>query len=232
MMKSKPNIFKRLYVSSAIALASLGTVSLLAAPSAFAQEPAAAAEGRQFGAKAGEQVLEAQNLMSSNQFSAAVNILNTVLTMPELNPYEKSTIYQMQGACYYELNQYSQAIQGFENAINAGGLLPNEVDNLRVNISQLLIANGQYARGAQMLEDWNRRGGNLKPSHIDLLVQAWVQAENYSRALPWAERWFNAASPKERKHFDLMNFLYVYLDMPDKQANIAKQMHDRWPSGD
>ena len=155
--------------------------------------------------------------------------LNEALAIPELNAYEKSTIYQMQGAVYYELNNYQQAISGFENAINAGGLLPNEQDNLRVNIAQLLIGNGQYARGAQMLEDWNRRGGQLKPNHIDMLVQAWVQAENYNKALPWAERWFAAASPKERKHFDLLNFLYNNLKMPGKQADIVKEMIAKWP---
>jgi tetratricopeptide (TPR) repeat protein len=62
-----------------------------------------------------------------------------------------------------------------------------------------------------------------------LLVQAWVEAEDYRRALPWAEKWFNTASPKERKHFDLLNFLYNNLEMPGKQADIVKQMIQKWP---
>jgi len=115
-------------------------------PMAQAQAPV---EGRQFGAKAGEPVLEAQNMMTANNFSGAVAKLNEVLQLPELNPYERGTVYQMLGACYYELNQYGPAISNFENAINSGGLLPNETDSLRVNIAQLLIGNGQYAQGAQ-----------------------------------------------------------------------------------
>jgi len=149
--------------------------------------------------------------------------------MPDLNAYERSTIYQMQGASYYALDQYGPAISAFENAINAGGLLPNEADSLRVNIAQLMIGNGQYAQGAQMLENYLNRGGQSKPAYTEMLVQAWVQSENYSKALPWAEKWFRAASPKERKHFDLMNFLYNNLGMQGRQADIVKQMINRWP---
>ena len=57
-----------------------------------------------------------------------------------------------------------------------------------------------------------------------MLTQAWVQSENYSRALPWAEKWFNSANPKERKHFDLMNFLFNNLGQQGRQADIVKQM--------
>ncbi len=237
MIHTKRNIsFKRLLMIGTMVFATSGIISAVMVEEAHAQrnrgndsQKEAPEEGRQFSSKAGEKVLEAQNLMTNDNFSGALGILNDVLTLPELNPYEKSTIYQMQGAVYYELNNYQQAIQGFENAISAGGLLPNEIDNLRVNIAQLLIGNGQYARGAQMLEDWNRRGGQLKPTHIEMLTQAWVQSENYTRALPWAERWFNNASPKERKHYDLLNFLYNNLQMPGKQADIVKDMIGRWP---
>jgi len=191
-----------------------------------AEQPA---EGRQFGAKAGAVVNEALEFMNADQYSAAISSLNKALAIPDLNAYEKSTIYQMLGSAYYEMNNYGQTITQWESAISAGGLLPNERSNLRVNIAQLLIANGQPARGAQMLEDWNRAGGQLKPKHIEYLWQAWSQAENYRRALPWAEKWFNSARPKERKHYDLLNFMYNNLNMPAKQADIAKQMINRWP---
>lgn len=191
-----------------------------------AEEPT---EGRQFSAKAGAIVNEALTFMNEEKNSEGLASLNKALALPKLNAYEKATIHQMRGSAYYELDQYGPAIQAFEDAISSGGLLPKESSNLRVNIAQLLIANGEPARGAQMLEDWNRAGGVLSPKHIEYLWQAWSQAENYSRALPWAQKWFEAASPKERKHFDLLNFMYNNLNMPAKQADIVKQMITRWP---
>ena len=56
-----------------------------------------------------------------------------------------------------------------------------------------------------------------------------MQAEDYRRALPWAEKWFNRASPKERRHFDLLNFLFNNLGMQGRQADIVKEMIGRWP---
>ena len=222
---------KKSSLKTLIAATALALVAVSASPSFMASDGTAFAqeEGRQFSAKAGEAVNEALQMINSNQHSAALSQLSNVLTQPDLNAYERSTVYQMQGSSYYELDQYGPAISAFQNAINAGGLLPNEADSLRVNIAQLMIANGQYAQGAQALENYLNRGGQQKPQYTEMLVQAWVQSENYSKALPWAERWFNAASPKERKHFDLMNFLYNNLGQQGRQADIVKQMINRWP---
>lgn len=217
------------------AVACFGLMATLA-PTADAQrargndsQASAPAEGRQFSSAAGEKVNEALQFMNSNQFGPALSKLSEALAIPELNGYERSTIYQMQGSAYYEQNQYGPAISAFENAINAGGLLPNEVSSLRLNIAQLLIANGQNREGATMLENYINQGNPVKPQYVDMLVGAWVQSEDYRRALPWAERWFNEASPKERKHFDLLNFLYNNLGMSGKQADIVLQMINRYP---
>lgn len=234
-MRSKSSFsLKRLMATSCIAMALTGIVSVTFIPDAHAQrtrksdEPAPS-EGRQFSSKAGQVVNEALTLINESQHNAALSKLNEALSIDPLNAYERATIYQMQGASYYELNQYGAAITAFENSINSGGLLPNEADSLRVNVAQLLIANGQYAEGAQKLENYLNNGGQQKPQYVEMLTQAWVQSDNYSRALPWAQKWFDQASPKERKHFDLLNFLYNNLGQPGKQADIVKQMINRWP---
>lgn len=218
-------LFKQILCTGAAAILSVSTLSMVLPATAHAQ----AQEGRQFGAKAGEIVNEALQFLNGNQYSAAASKLNQAIALPELNAYERSTIYQMLGSSQYEMNQLGAAITSFQNSINAGGLLPNEADGLRVNIAQLMIANGQYAQGAQALENYLNRGGQQKPAYIDMLVSAWVQSDNYSKALPWAEKWFRAASPKERKHFDLLNFLYNNLGMQGRQADIVKEMIGRWP---
>jgi len=223
---TRKSSLKKLIAATAIALiaVSASPTFMVSSGTALAQE-----QGRQFSAKAGEAVNAALQLINSNQHSAAVGQLSTVLSIPDLSPYERATVYQMQGSSYYELDQLGQAISSWENAINSGGLLPNEADSLRVNIAQLMIANGQYAQGAQALENYLNRGGQQKPQYVEMLTQAWVQSENYSKALPWAQKWFNNASPKERKHFDLMNFLFNNLGMQGRQADIVKQMINRWP---
>ena len=214
---------KHILGTSALALLTAGFVSVAMSAPAHAQE------SRQFSSAAGELVNSALQSINSEQHQSALSQLSSALALPELNSYERSIIYQMQGSSYYELNQFGQAISAFENAINAGGLLPNEAAALEVNIAQLLIGNGQYAQGAQRLENYLNNGGERKPKYTEFIMQAWVQADNYARALPWAEQWFAAANPKERRHFDLMNFLYNNLGQTGRQADIVKEMINRWP---
>jgi len=224
--KNKKMSLKHILRTTALAVMTLGAANIaMVATTDIAQ----AQESRQFSSATGAIVNEALQFINSEQHSAALGKLSEALVIPELNAYERSIIHQMQGTSHYELGQESQAISAFENAINAGGLLPNEADALRVNIAQLLISTGRYSEGAQKLENYLNNGGQRKPKYVEFLTQAWVQAENYSRALPWAEQWFAAANPKERKHFDLMNFLYNNLGQTGRQADIVKEMINRWP---
>ena len=165
---------KKLLVSTAVALSAFGVT---AAP-ALAQD---APPARQFSAATGERVAAAQEQMKAGQYGAAISSLQGALNSGEqLVPYERSIIHQMLGQSYYEQNNNSQAISNFESAISAGGLLPNESESLRVNIAQLLIGDGQYARGAQMLEDYLARGGQRKPQYDEYIMQAWVQRDRKS----------------------------------------------------
>lgn len=220
----------KLVGASLLAFAAIGLVTPASMNVAFAQDEDAAVEGRQFSADAGEKVNEALQFLNEDNPQGALNTLNTLMASGKpLNPYEKSTIYQMIGQAYNDTDNTAGALGAFQSAIDAGGMLPNEVGNIKVVIAQLMIVNGQYRAGAEALEKYLREGGQEKASYVELLVQAWVEAEDYRRALPWAEKWFNSASPKERKHFDLLNFLYNNLEMPGKQADIVKQMIQKWP---
>jgi tetratricopeptide (TPR) repeat protein len=225
----RPTRLAKLCGASLLAFAAFTMAMPASVNTAFAQDGEAPAEGRQFSAKAGEKVSEAQEMLQGNP-QGAINVLNTLLNSgTTLNPYEKSIIYQMLGQAYNDVGNPSQSQASFQRALDSGGLLPNEANNIKVVIAQLMIVNGQYVEGATALERFMRESGQEKPNHVELLVQAWVEAERYERALPWAEKWFRNANPKERKHFDLLNFLYNNLNMPGKQADIVKQMIQKWP---
>ncbi|MDA8708327.1 hypothetical protein N9M10_03040 [Hellea sp.] len=184
---------------------------------------------RQFSAATGAIVNQVLEMTNSGEYELVVAQLSKLLNTPSLTPYERSVIYQMQGSSYYELNKYELTIAAFENAIKAGGLLPEEADQMTVNNAQLQIANGHYELGAAALEAYLYGGGERKPQHIEILVQAWIQAGDDAKALPWAEQWFAQANPKKRKHYDMMNYLYANLGKTDYQADIVSQMVLRWP---
>ena len=207
----------------------LMTLAFISGPASVAYAQETAPVSRQFSAQTGEMVLEARNFMAAEQHSAALGKLAEALALSEITPYERAMILQMQGSSYYQLGQFAPAITAFERAVSSGGLNAEELADMRVKIAQLMIADGRHAQGAQALENYLNNGGQEKPEYVERLTQAWSQAEEHARALPWAKKWFAAANPKERKHFDLMNFLYNNLGQSAQQADIVKQMISRWP---
>lgn len=185
---------------------------------------------RKFSRKIGKATVEALDLINRQDYDAATSKLESLLKKKTLSPYERSTILQMKGQAYFQLQRTQDAIQAFEGAISAGGLRPSDAGRLRQTIANLHILEKDYARGAEMLEQWDRGGNTLKPATLEQLVQAWLMAENYERALPWAEQWFETSNPKQRKHYDLLNFLYTHLEQTEKRKNLLQVMAEKWPN--
>ncbi len=212
----------------AFALTAMALGYTLALPShSYAQNTDAPT--RQFSAKAGGLVLEAQNLLTAEQYEDALTKLSAASALSDLTAYEKAVIHQMQGTSLYALNKFGPAIAALEKAVASGGLDAKARNDLEVKIAQLLIVNGRSREGAEKLEKYLAAGGAFKPDYAQLLTQAWIDVKSHERALPWAQKWFEAASPKERKHYDLLNFLYNKLGQSGRQATLVKDMIQRWP---
>lgn len=189
---------------------------------------------RTFSARIGEIVLEAQNLQGENQFAASIETLNRALGMSDINAYERSISLQMRGRAYYEIEQISRAIQDWQAAIQTGAMLTEEIVNLRINIGQLLIAEGRYNEGIQSLEQAIAAGGEsaINVGVARMLAQAYGQAERYRDGLPWAERFWSLRPAAERTRGDhsLMLFYYQQLNRVPDQFRIIEQMVARWPT--
>ncbi len=207
------------------AMTVLGAVILaMSAGQSFAED-----KSRSVSPAVAEIVDQITTLSEQDNFAGAIERLDALIKTPDLSVFERGIIYQMIGQYSYELDQIDVSIKAFENALTSGGLSPEEQDNIDIVIAQLMIGSNQFRRGAERLEAGLAEIETIKPQYIDLLVNAWVQTEDYARALPWAEKWFAEAAPKTRRHYDLMNFLYLQLGKSDAQLEVIKSMVERWP---
>ncbi len=223
--------FNRPPTVRAMALTVMPLFSVACLMPAFAQsQPDSSPPSAQFSSKTGSFVLEAQNFLTENRDKDALIKLSQALSLDNLTAYERSVIYQMQGSAFYNLNALDQSITAFENALTSNGLSAKDRDNTQRQIAQLMIANGRYAEGAKRLDIHLTRSGTDSGKFVEMLMQARVQAKQYDKALPWAHKWFDAAQPQERKHFDILNFLYHSLNQPYKQAEIVRAMIEKWPN--
>ena len=200
----------------------IGCSGLAVGGSASAQEPA-----HEYSQYAGTAINQALLLANTDEYQKAIDVLQVELARNDLSSTEFATIYQMMGQYNYELDRSDESLTSFQNALRSGGLTPQEEGNLKLVVAQLMIGNGHFREGAERLEPLIVSGQASKPQYVEMLVSAWVQAEDYPRALPWAETWLEKAEPKTKRHYDLLTFLYNNLDMPDAVQKISKERADQ-----
>ena len=200
----------------------IGCSGLVVGGSASAQEPA-----HEYSQYAGTAINQALLLANTDEYQKAIDVLQVELAGNDLSSTEFATIYQMMGQYNYELDRSDESLTSFQNALRSGGLTPQEEGNLKLVVAQLMIGNGHFREGAERLEPLIVSGQASKPQYVEMLVSAWVQAEDYPRALPWAETWLEKAEPKTKRHYDLLTFLYTNLDLPDAVQKISKERADQ-----
>jgi len=200
----------------------IGCSGLAVGGSASAQEPA-----HEYSQYAGTAINQALLLANTDEYQKAIDVLQVELAGNDLSPAEFGVIYQMMGQYNYELDRSDESLTSFQNALRSGGLTPQEEGNLKLVVAQLMIGNGHFREGAERLEPLIVSGQASKPQYVEMLVSAWVQAEDYPRALPWAETWLEKAEPKTKRHYDLLTFLYNNLDLPDAVQKISKERADQ-----
>jgi len=188
-------------------------------------------ETRQFTENHGIEVNKALQAINVSDYQTALTILDkTLKEHQDLNSYEKSTIFQMKGLAYHDLKQPGKATKAFENSIRAGGLLESENSAICKNLAHIRIINSEHKHAVELLKACQGNDDPLNPIYSEFILQVCVKVKNYECALPYAESWFKDANPKERYHYDSLNFLYGKLKMNDKQIKIVKEMIEHWPN--
>jgi len=188
-------------------------------------------EGRVLSTSAGEAIIAAQEALAAEppDNKTAIAVLTKLLEKPKLTPYERAISLQIRGGAYYAEGNIKGTIKDWEAAIATGAFNQSEIDSLTPNIGQLYIAEGQYVKGATILENWLRNGGKANDRIHLMIAQSWLQADEYRKALPHAEAAFRMANPKKKKHFDILNYIYHELKMPAKQAALLEEEVSIWP---
>jgi tetratricopeptide (TPR) repeat protein len=190
-------------------------------------------EGRVLSTSVGKAIVAAQEALMAEppDNRTAIDVLTTLLNNPKqkLSPYERAISLQIRGNANYAVGNIKGTIKDWEEAMATGAFNQSEIDALKPNVGQLYIAEGQYVKGATMLEDWLRGGGKANERIHMMVATAWLQADQYRKALPHAEAALRMAKPVKKKHFNTLNYIYHELKMHAKQASLLERQVSIWP---
>lgn len=186
--------------------------------------------GQTLGTDVGQRVMEALELSETEDWTAAEQIYDALLTRQTLSAYERATVLKLRGSVRYELDQPGEAAADFAEAVALGVLPPDDANTLRINAGQLLMMDDQVDAGIQLIEEAIALGVPLNADLAMRLAQGYAQIERLSAGLSYARQTLDLADPPERNHFSMLLFYLQSLEMDEEQLALIGQMVDRWPA--
>jgi tetratricopeptide (TPR) repeat protein len=131
------------------------------------------------------------------------------LDVAKLSLYERSKVEQILFNVAYAEEDYVEARQHLQNALDAGGLNAQEISQVRYQAAQLLMSQEEWQEGAAALEDWLATAVNPNGAAYYLLAVAYYQMDDFARALPPAQRAVDLANEPHEGWIGMLLALYL-----------------------
>jgi len=238
MRKMRWKSVKVLLSASAVALAA---GAFVAPSAALAQSCPGEDDGPSatLSPRIGQELQKQYELLQNDQQQAAIAGLTQLLNSRggSMSAYETSTVQEILGSAYAQVENYAGAKRAFQAALAANGLPANRNNQLRYFLAQLDFQDGNYQSAIQGLNNW-----------INLAQQCNVAVDNsawyllgaaYTQLTP--PNWRAAVTPARnavdgleagnpnKSYYDLLNLIYSELNDNQSRGALLEQMVNFWP---
>lgn len=172
---------------------------------------------------------KAQELMAQEQYRQAGQQLDQLLGQTEAGSYDRAVVQQTIGYLHAEQDQYDQAAAAFEKALDADALPDDVTHNLRYNLAQILIADGQYSRGIKLMESWLANEAQPQNSVYVLLASAYYRVENYSKVVEHIRTAINNDPDPKEDWYRMQLSAHMSLRQYKSAINVLEILIPRYP---
>jgi uncharacterized protein HemY len=183
-----------------------------------------------------EKLAEAQEAAEAKDMATAAQILDGMLAGRrdnELNSYELANVYNLYAFIHYSNEDYTSALQSYENVIKQPDIpLAMEI-NTRFTVAQLYFVQERWADGIAAMEKWFAMTDTPNASAYVLMAQGYYQLKDYDKALQninVAIDDYDAKGkiPKEQ-WYNLARFLYAEKNMIDEATATLQNLIRFYP---
>ncbi len=215
MAHSSPSQFTRLAVLLLL---------VLLAGAGGAEDNKKSAEGQreapQLGAAVGKQINDAIELLNAKNAGGAKAAI-AKLKLENLSPFERSRVEQILASIDNDSENFAAAAKHLTAALEAGGLSGDEALQVKFQIAQLYLAQDKWHDGAAALEEWFKVAPAPNASAYYMLAMAYYQQNDFSHALPPAEKAVQASDKPQPSWVQLLLALYLHLEKWDKAVPLV-----------
>ncbi|MFK8040966.1 tetratricopeptide repeat protein [Congregibacter sp.] len=183
-----------------------------------------------------EKLAEAQTAAEAKDLATAAKVLDAMLAGRrdnELNSYELANVYNLYAFIHYSKEDYTSALQSYENVIKQPDIpLAMEI-NTRFTVAQLYFVQERWADGIDALQKWFDMTETPNATAYVLMAQGYYQLKDYDKALQninVAIDDFDAKGkiPKEQ-WYNLARFLYAEKNMTNEAVATLQQLVTYYP---
>jgi len=131
---------------------------------------------------------EAQELVEAENTAGALDVLEDVKGMRDLNSYEIAQMWNFFGFIYYSAERYKESIKAYETVLQQEDIPVAMETNTRYTIAQLYFTIEDYRKAEQALLDWFKVAEDPSADAYVLLGQAMYQQQRYKDAIVPVEK--------------------------------------------
>tara|TARA_Y100000588_G_C14196068_1_gene900270 strand:- start:84 stop:1298 length:1215 start_codon:yes stop_codon:yes gene_type:complete len=178
-------------------------------------------------------VNKVQELIATEQYSDAIERLNSALESSSKKPYDRAVLLQQKGFLFSLQDNYPKAASYFAKSLELNALPVPIAQQVRYSLAQLYLAESQYLKSINTMKEWFKIAETTeeKPqAHAYItLASAYVQLEDYKNAiLPTKKAIAIAKNPSESWYQLLMSSHYE-LKQFKSVAGVLKILTTKYP---
>lgn len=139
-----------------------------------------------------------------------------------LSDYERGVVLRLRAYVSAERENYSSAIDYFEQALNSGAFEKSVQNDLRYNLGQLNLAESNYEQAVDWLTQWRANAKQPSGSSLMLLASAQAQVENYDAAIEAARSAVDSGDTKRSNWYRFLASMHLEQDNLDKARSVLE----------
>ncbi len=183
-----------------------------------------------------EKLAEAQAAAEAKDLRQAEKILDGMVAAggkKALNSYELANVYNLYAFIYYSQENYTKALQAYENVVAQPDIpLAMEI-NTRYTIAQLYFVQEQWQQGINALQKWFDMTDTPNANAYVLLAQGYYQLKDYNKALSNVEKAISMYNEKgklpKEQWYNLARFLYFEKGDINKTVDVLEILLTHYP---
>jgi len=171
----------------------------------------------------------AQEKMEQQQYRQAEADLKKLVGETDPGSYERAVVLQTLGYLYSETEEYKLAAEQFEDALALNALPEDVTHNLRYNLAQLLISDGAYQKGIDLLTQWLNKESQANSSAYVLLATAYYQINHFTNAVEAIRTAIQRDNSPKENWYRLQLSAHMEMQQYNQAINVLEILIERFP---